>query len=127
MHNSAAFLQQIAHELGHAGWHVSDNTRGGAEHFIKTHLEGEGYATLMGERVNHEIRTASNIEISIASSDVSANRPFYDAEFAQWSGGFKTMQQAANKIGEHYSRHEVTRGMSYHDYYLSEYHRLGGR
>jgi hypothetical protein len=68
--NTGAFLQQIAHELGHAGWHVQDNTRGGADYFIKAHLEGEGYATLMGERVNHEIRAASNVEISVASSNV---------------------------------------------------------
>jgi hypothetical protein len=125
--NTGAFLQQIAHELGHVGWHVQDNTRGGADYFIKAHLEGEGYATLMGERVNHEIRAASNVEISVASSNVAENRPMYDAEYARWVGGQETMQHAANKIGAHYSQHETTRGMTYHDYYLSEYHRLGGR
>jgi predicted TPR repeat methyltransferase len=79
----------------------------------------------MNVRIEHELKAAGGIEISIAAA--AANRPVYEAEYQRFAHGQETMQQAAQNIGAHYSQHESSHGMSYHDYYQSEYRRLGGK
>jgi len=120
------FVQQISHELGHVEHKVPVNAKQTtAEVFINQYLQNEGYSTLANERVRWEIKSKTGQDINVAGT--ASNTAVYDAEYARWANGQQTYSQAAQNIGAHYSQHEITQNMTYHDYYLSEYRRLGGR
>jgi len=124
------FVQQIAHELGHVDHRVSDRaSQTPSTVFVSHYLETEGYATLINERVQHEVLAAGGGDTHIAGK--AGNRAFYDAEYSRWATGQQSYAQAASKIGDFYGQHENTTvngvEMKYSDHYISQHRMLGGR
>jgi hypothetical protein len=124
-----SFVQQMTHELEHVAHRVSDDPRNTpAETYVSHYLDTEGYCTLANERVRSEILSKGGGDIRIAG--LAGNAPAYNAEYARWANGQEAYGQAAHNIGAYYGEHEFTTSggqqMKYHEYYMNEYHRLGG-
>lgn len=122
-------VQQLSHELGHAGHRVYDvATLTTSDKYVNDYLKGEGWAVLSNERIQHEIKAAGGDDIRIASSNRDVTRPLYDGAYNQLVSGQITQDQFLNSIANTYGTYEkIYDGRTYRQYYLDGYHNAGGK
>lgn len=110
-------VQTLAHETGHAK-DTSGVDTSSREAYLRTTLDGEGYATINNIEVQREIQAAGGPDIGIAGN--------HDAQYEQaYEQGVKSgdMDKAADDIGQIFGKGErtSTTGQTYEDYYGGYY------